>query len=118
MRLYLPESWLERPGAAGQGRGARGRAPAADQGRRSPWSCSTGSAAEGLPGGLVVADAGYGVSGPFRDGLAERGLHYIVGVTDEMVVFTEEPRWDRADGRHRRPAAEAATGWPRARPGR
>ena len=40
-----------------------------------------------------MADAGYGVSGPFRDGLAERGLHYIVGVTDEMVVFTEEPRW-------------------------
>jgi SRSO17 transposase len=39
------------------------------------------------------ADSGYGVSGPFRDGLAERGLHYVVGVTDEMVVFTEEPRW-------------------------
>src|SRR5262249_222508 len=48
---------------------------------------------EGLPGGLVVADSGYGVSGRFRDGLAQRGLHYIVGVTDEMVVFTEEPRW-------------------------
>src|SRR5262249_38722669 len=45
-------------------------------------------------GGLVVADSGYGVSGPFRDGLAERGLHYIVGVTDEMLVFTEEPQWD------------------------
>jgi SRSO17 transposase len=50
--------------------------------------------AEGLPGGLVVADSGYGVSGPFRDGLAGRGLRYIVGVTDEMVVFTEEPTWD------------------------
>ena len=63
---------------------------------------------EGLPGGLVVADAGYGVSGPFRDGLAERGLHYIVGVTDEMVVFTEEPRWV---------APTAATGGrPRKRP--
>ncbi len=41
----------------------------------------------------MVADAGYGVSGPFRDGLAQRGLHYVVGVTDEMVVFTEEPQW-------------------------
>jgi len=49
--------------------------------------------AEGLPGRVVVADAGYGVSGPFREGLAKRGLYYIVGVTDEMVVFTEEPRW-------------------------
>ena len=25
---------------------------------------------------------GYGASGPFRAGLAERGLHYIVGVTE------------------------------------
>ena len=41
----------------------------------------------------MVADSGYGVSGPFRDGLARRGLHDIVGVTDEMVVSTEEPRW-------------------------
>src|ERR1700760_1208022 len=49
---------------------------------------------EGLPGGVVGADSGYGVSGPFRDGLAQRGLYYVVGVTDEMVVFTEEPTWD------------------------
>ena len=59
--------------------------------------------AEGLPGRLVVADAGYGVSGPFREGLASRGLHYIVGVTDEMVVFTEGPAWE-APG----PAARSA----------
>jgi SRSO17 transposase len=48
---------------------------------------------EGSPGRLVVADAGYGVSGPFREALASRGLHYIVGVTDELVVFSEEPSW-------------------------
>ena len=59
--------------------------------------------AEGLPGRLVVADAGYGVSGPFREGLAARGLHYIVGVTDEMVVFTEEPAWE-APGPAARPS--------------
>jgi SRSO17 transposase len=92
MRLYLPESWLSEPA-----RLDRAGVPEAE--RRS---LTKGQIAlelldrvrgEGLPGGLVVADAGYGVSGPFRDGLAERGLHYIVGVTDEMVVFTEEPRW-------------------------
>ena len=49
--------------------------------------------AEGLPGRVVVADAGYGVSKAFRDGLSERGLSYVVGVTEEMVVFTEEPQW-------------------------
>jgi SRSO17 transposase len=47
-----------------------------------------------LPGDLVLADAAYGVSRPLRDGLAQRGLSYIVGVTSEMVVFTEEPRWE------------------------
>ena len=49
---------------------------------------------EGLPGQVVVADSGYGVSGDFRDGLAGRELHYVVGVTDEMVVFVGQPRWD------------------------
>ena len=63
---------------------------------------------EGLPGWLVVADAGYGVSEDFPRRLARRGLKYIVGVTDEMVVFTEEPRWESrgpADGRGDRRAA-------------
>jgi SRSO17 transposase len=68
--------------------------------------------AEGLPGRLVVADAGYGVSGPFREGLAARDLHYIVGVTDEMVVFTEGPRWE-APGPAARPTGSG--GRPRRR---
>ena len=49
---------------------------------------------EGLPAWLALADAGYGVSEEFRNGLAARGLKYLVGVTDEMVVFTEEPTWE------------------------
>jgi hypothetical protein len=72
---------------------------------------------EGLPGRVVAADSGYGISGPFRDGLAERGLRYVVGVTDDMVVFAEEPTWE--------PPGPAGTGgrgaglaWPRIRPGR
>jgi len=92
MRLYLPESWLgdagrlERAGVPEEHRRALTKGQIAlellDQVR-----------SEGLPGRLVVADAGYGVSGPFRDGLAQRGLSYIVGVTEEMVVFTEPPDW-------------------------
>jgi SRSO17 transposase len=72
--------------------------------------------AEGLPGRAVVADAGYGVSGEFREGLEERGLTYIVGVTGEFVVFTEKPRWDRPAnvGRGRpRTRARLADGSPR-----
>jgi SRSO17 transposase len=92
MRLYLPESWLDDPE-----RLDKAKVPG-DQRRRLTkgqiaLELLDRVRAEGLPGGLVVADSGYGASGPFRDGLAERGLHYIVGVTDEMVVFTEEPQW-------------------------
>src|SRR3954470_8222504 len=93
MRLYVPESWaddadrLDRAGVPEDHRKVVTKGQIAlellDQVR-----------GEGLPGHLVVADAGYGVSGPFRDGLAGRGLHYVVGVTDEMVVFAEEPAWD------------------------
>src|ERR671916_2101209 len=92
LRLYLPESWL-----ADKKRLDRAGVPEPE--RRSltkgriALELLDRVRAEGLPGGLVVADAGYGVSGPFRDGLAGRGLHYVVGVTDEMVVFIEEPRW-------------------------
>ena len=92
LRLYLPEGWL--------GDAARLDRAGVPEAERRPLT--KGQIAlelldrvrgEGLPGQLVLADAGYGVSGPFRDGLAQRGLHYLVGVTDEMVVFTEPPRW-------------------------
>ena len=53
--------------------------------------------AEGWPGRVVVADAGYGVSGPFRRELEARGLYYLVGVSEPMIVFTEAPRWEWPD---------------------
>jgi SRSO17 transposase len=92
MRLYLPGSWLDDPG-----RLDRARVPEAERRPLSKGQIALElldqARSEGLPGQVVVADAGYGISGPFRDGLAGRGLHYVVGVTDEMVVFTDEPRW-------------------------
>jgi SRSO17 transposase len=102
LRLYLPESWttaperLERAGVPQAYRQGRSKGEIAldllDQIR-----------GEGLlPGSLVITDAGYGASQPLREGLQQRGLFYIAGVTPEMVVFTEEPRWD----------------WPRQRPSR
>jgi SRSO17 transposase len=92
MRLYLPESWtndpkrLDRAGVPAEFREARTKGQIAlellDQVR-----------AEGLPGRVVITDAGYGVAEDFRTGLAARGLLYLAGVTEEMVVFTEAPEW-------------------------
>jgi SRSO17 transposase len=92
MRLYLPESWLGAPGRLDKAGVPEGERRPLTKGQIA-LELLDRARGEGLPGGLVVADSGYGVSGPFRDGLAQRGLHYIVGVTDEMVVFTAEPRW-------------------------
>src|SRR5262249_285104 len=93
LRLYLPDSWLADPqrldkaGVPPDERHALTKTEIAlellDKVR-----------AEGLPGGAVVADAGDGVCGDFRDGLEARRLHYIVGVTEDFVVFTRPPRWE------------------------
>jgi SRSO17 transposase len=93
LRLYLPKSWTSSPerldeaGVPPEYRQERTKGQIAldllDQVR-----------GEGvLPGDVVVTDAGYGASQPFRDGLAQRQLFYLAGVTSEMVVFTDEPRW-------------------------
>jgi SRSO17 transposase len=93
LRLYLPESW----------RGSPGRLEAAGVPERYRPERTKGQIAldlldqvrrEGrLPGDVVISDAGYGVAQEFREGLAQRQLFYIAGVTSEMVAFTEEPRW-------------------------
>jgi SRSO17 transposase len=110
MRLYLPDCWLEGPkrldkaGVPEALRAPRTKGQIAlellDQVRDEGW-----------PGRVVVADAGYGVAQDFRDGLQQRGLHYIVGVTEDMVVFTEEPRWAVPpwSGRGRRPTRPRLT---------
>jgi len=106
LRLYLPEGWLsdaERLDKAGVPQAERRSLTKA----QIALELLDGVRAEGLPGRAVVADAGYGVSGDFRDGLQARGLSYVVGVTGDFVVFTQQPLWEmpappgRAGGRPR-----------------
>jgi len=108
MRLFLPECWTEdeeRLDEVGVPEDCR---PFKTKGEIALELLDT-VRGEGLTGWLALADAGYGVSDDFRKGLATRGLKYIVGVTEEMVVFTEEPAWElpgpaeRADGTGGRP---------------
>jgi SRSO17 transposase len=93
MRLFLPERWLGDPTRLDEAKVPQDQRRALTKGQIA-LELLDQVRGEGLPAQVVVADSGYGVSGPFRDGLAQRRLHYIVGVTDEMVVFPQEPRWD------------------------
>jgi SRSO17 transposase len=94
LRLHLPESWTtdaKRMSAAG--------VPEAFRAHRTKPQIALELLdrvrAEGIAGGTVVADAGYGNAGDLRDGLAERGLRYVVGVAPETIVFAQQPRWTR-----------------------
>ena len=56
----------------------------------------------------VLADAAYGNSTGFREGLARRGLHYLVGVESNTAVWDKptqrvQPRRRAGRGRRRRP---------------
>src|SRR3954468_23991833 len=112
MRLFLPDCWIE-----DEGRLDEAGVPEAPRQFKTKGTIALELLdtvrEEGLPGWLALADAGYGVSEEFRKGLAARGLNYIVGVTDEMVVFTEEPTWE-PPGPAERP--EGTGGRPRKRP--
>jgi SRSO17 transposase len=96
MRLYLPPAWLNDPARLD-------RAGVPPEERRDLTKGQIALElldqvrAEGWPGRLVVADSGYGTSGPFRRELEARGLYYVVGVTEQMIVFAEEPRWEWPD---------------------
>ena len=94
MRLFLPDSWIQDEDRLDQAGVPAEFRQFKTKGQIALELLDT-VRGEGLPGWLALADAGYGVSEDFRAGLERRGLKYIVGVTDEMVVFTEKPQWER-----------------------
>ena len=93
LRLFLPDVWLEAPARLDKAGVPEGERRALSKGQIALELLDTVRAENVLPGQVVVGDSGYGVRGPLREGLAQRGLHYLLGVTGEMVVFTQEPRW-------------------------
>jgi SRSO17 transposase len=108
LRLYLPEAWTDAPERLG-----RARVPEGERAFKPKWRIALELLdtirAEGLPHTVVVADAGYGAAGEFRDGLEARGERYLVGPTGEEVVLAEPPRWVAhvPKGRRGRPARRA-----------
>lgn len=86
LRLFLPESWtndVERMVAAG--------VPEPFQAPRSKIQIALQEidrvTAQGVRFGLVLADAGYGLSASFRQGLSGRGLTWAVGIPKHQKVY-------------------------------
>src|SRR3982750_3613203 len=91
LRLYVPKSWTTSPKRLKEAKVPESFRDAKTKGQIALELLDQVRGEGLLPGDVVITDAGYGVSQPFREGLGQRQLSYIAGVTSEMVVFTEEP---------------------------
>lgn len=86
LRLFLPESWTDDPE-----RMERARVPMERQVALTKPQIAIEEIdrviASGARFGCVLADAGYGSSGPFRQALSERGLQWAVGMSRRQNVY-------------------------------
>lgn len=85
LRLFLPESWTSDPARMD-------RAGVPDE-HRQPGTKPELAVAEidrvraaGVRFGCVLADAGYGLSAPFRQALSERELTWAAGIPGRQKV--------------------------------
>jgi len=86
LRLFLPESWTNDPA-----RLCRAHVPEDRQAFSSKPEIAIEEIdrimAAGVRFGCVLADAGYGLSAPFRRALSARGLHWAVGIPRQQKVY-------------------------------
>ncbi len=91
LRLFLPESWtskrvrLERTGVPTEYRTTRTKPEMA-------LAEIDRAVAAGVRLGCVLADAGYGSSAPFRQGLTARKLAWAVGIPRHLKVYPADVR--------------------------
>src|SRR3954454_17444329 len=102
MRLFLPETWtadrlrLERAGVPLKYRAARTKPEIA-------LAEIDRVIAAGVRFGCVLADAGYGLSAPFRQGLTARKLAWAVGIPRHVKVYPVDVQMIRPVARRGRP---------------
>lgn len=86
LRLFLPESWT-----SDHARLARAGVPDDHRAYRTKPEIALQEIdrvrAAGVRFGCVLADAGYGLSAPFRQALTERGLAWAVGIPFKQKVY-------------------------------
>jgi SRSO17 transposase len=89
LRLFLPESWT-----SDQARLDSARVPPDHRAYRTKPEIALAEIdrvrAGGVRFGCVLADAGYGLSAPFRQGLSERGLTWAVGIPYKQKVYARD----------------------------
>jgi SRSO17 transposase len=86
LRLFLPDGW-----ASNQARLKRAGVPAEYRTARTKPEMALAeidrAIAAGVRFGCVLADAGYGLSAPFRQGLTARKLAWAVGIPRHLKVY-------------------------------
>ncbi|MDH3474609.1 MAG: IS701 family transposase [Rhodospirillales bacterium] len=102
-QLYLPEAW-----AADGARRKKAKVPEGIGFQTKPEIALgqiKAALAEGIAPGVVLADAGYGNSSAFRDGLGALDLEFVVGVSGTATVWRQgiTPAVPTATGRGRPP---------------
>ncbi len=89
LRLFLPESWTSK-----QARLERAGVPAEYRTARTKPELALAEIdrviAAGMRFGCVLADAGYGLSAPFRQALTARKLAWAVGIPRVDIVLTTD----------------------------
>ena len=104
-RLYLPKDW-----AADQGRRHKAGVPEEISFKTKPeialdhirWACEIG-----LPGDLVVLDAGYGNDAKLRTAITEMEKVYVAGIQPQTLVWALGTRHSGAPKKGRRDSRDA-----------
>ena len=86
LRLFLPESWTGNPARTTKAKVPAGRQAALTKPEIAIEEIDRVRTA-GVRFGCVLADAGYGMSAPFRQALSERGLSWAVGIPGRQKVY-------------------------------
>ena len=105
LRLFLPEAW-----AADEERCVQAGVPEAEVASRTKGEIALAEIdrirAAGVRFGCVLADAGYGASAAFRQGLDARGLRWAVGIPCVHKVYGTDVRLVPPQGRGRKPVPD------------
>ena len=103
-RLYLPQEWTDDPERLQKAGVPEGVS------FQEKWRLALDLIDQALgwsltPPPVVLADAGYGENGAFRQGLEDRRLPYAVGISSQVSVWTTPPEYGVPDwGGQGRPA--------------